>query len=136
MPRNYLVTGGAGFIGSNYVARLLGRGERVTIYDNLSRPGAEFNLEWLRRTYGESGFQLVMGDVRDADLLGNATRQVDVIVHLASQVAVTTSVLNRAMTLRQMPWGRSTCWKLPGFPGAIRLCCTPPPIKYTEAWRT
>jgi len=40
MVRNYLVTGGAGFIGSNYVHRLIQRGEKVTIYDNLSRSGA------------------------------------------------------------------------------------------------
>ena len=40
MAKKYLVTGGAGFIGSNYVNRLLARGENVTIYDNLSRAGA------------------------------------------------------------------------------------------------
>lgn len=40
MPRHYLITGGAGFIGSNYVSRLLERGEQVTIFDNLSRKGA------------------------------------------------------------------------------------------------
>ena len=40
MARNYLVTGGAGFIGSNYVHRLVQRGENVIIYDNLSRSGA------------------------------------------------------------------------------------------------
>ena len=47
---HYLVTGGAGFIGTNYVYRLLSRGEHVTIYDNLSRRGARANLEWLRTT--------------------------------------------------------------------------------------
>jgi len=91
---HYLITGGAGFIGSNYVHRLLQRGERVTIFDNLSRRGALANLEWLRATFGAGAFRLIHGDVRDAVLVTSAVRDVDVIVHLASQVAVTTSVLH------------------------------------------
>jgi CDP-paratose 2-epimerase len=92
MSLNYFITGGAGFIGSNYVHRLLERGEKVTIYDNLSRAGAPRNLTWLKETFGESAFNLVVGDVRDAGLLAVAAREADVIVHLAAQVAVTTSV--------------------------------------------
>ena len=94
MAGNYLVTGGAGFIGSNFVHRLLGRGERVTIYDNLSRRGAQANLDWLRKEHGEKAVRLVVGDVIDADAIANAARDHDVIVHLAGQVAVTTSVTN------------------------------------------
>ncbi len=92
MSRNYLVTGGAGFIGSNYVNRLLKRGEKVTIYDNFSRAGAPRNLEWLKRTYGEKSFNVIVGDVRDASLIAESARGSDVIMHLAGQVAVTTSV--------------------------------------------
>ncbi len=92
MSRNYLVTGGAGFIGSNYVQRLLERGEKVTIYDNLSRAGAPRNLKWLTGTWGEKAFQLIQADVRDAARLAEAAKTADVIVHLAAQVAVTTSV--------------------------------------------
>ena len=94
MGRHYLVTGGAGFIGSNYVQRLLGRGDQVTIYDNLSRAGAARNLTWLRETYGENAFRVVVGDVRDAMLLADSAHRAEVIVHLAAQVAVTTSVVN------------------------------------------
>lgn len=94
MTRHYLVTGGAGFIGANYVHRLLKRGEKVTIYDNLSRGGAPRNLEWLKREFGESAFDLIVADVRDAARLADAARACDVIVHLAGQVAVTTSVTN------------------------------------------
>ncbi len=90
----YLITGGAGFIGSNYVHRLLARGEEVVLYDNLSRPGAARNLDWLRTTFGESAFTFVEGDVRDAALLTAVAADRDVIVHLAGQVAVTTSVLH------------------------------------------
>ena len=93
MPLNYFITGGAGFIGSNYVQRLLKRGEKVTIYDNLSRAGAPRNLAWLKETFGESAFKLFVGDVRDAGLLAIAAREADVIIHLAAQVAVTTSVV-------------------------------------------
>lgn len=92
MSRNYLVTGGAGFIGSNLVHRLLQRGEKVTIYDNLSRAGAPKNLAWLAQEFGQGAFRLVEGDIRDAGLLRETARQADVIAHLAGQVAVTTSV--------------------------------------------
>jgi len=94
MAKNYLITGGAGFIGSNYVHRLLKRGEQVTIYDNLSRAGAPRNLAWLKSEFGENAFKVVVGDVRDADRITESARSADVIAHLAGQVAVTTSVLN------------------------------------------
>jgi CDP-paratose 2-epimerase len=93
VSRNYLITGGAGFIGSNYARRLLKRGEKVAIYDNLSRAGAPRNLEWLVTTFGRDAFTFVEGDVRDAGLLAVSARTADVIIHLAGQVAVTTSVL-------------------------------------------
>lgn len=88
----YLVTGGAGFIGCNYVDRLVSRGDRVIVYDNLSRRGTEANVAWLRAEHGAASFRLVVGDVRDAPKLGAAARGVDVILHLAGQTAVTTSV--------------------------------------------
>ncbi|HWQ46021.1 MAG TPA: GDP-mannose 4,6-dehydratase [Longilinea sp.] len=92
MPHNYLITGGAGFIGSNYVSRLLSRGEKVTVFDNLSRPGSRLNLEWLREVYGDTSFKLILGDIREANAIKEAARDADIIVHLAAQVAVTTSV--------------------------------------------
>ncbi len=92
MAQHFLITGGAGFIGANYAARLLARGERVTLYDNLSRQGAARNIAWLRERFGPQAFRLVVGDVRDAALLTAEVREADVVVHLAAQVAVTTSV--------------------------------------------
>lgn len=94
MAKNYLITGGAGFIGSNYVHQLLSRGENVTVLDNFSRGGAPRNLDWLEKTFGRDSFRLIRGDVRDASLVAEAARESDVIVHLAGQVAVTTSVTN------------------------------------------
>jgi len=94
MTRHYLVTGGAGFIGSNYAHRLIQRGEKVTLLDNLSRAGAPRNLAWLEETFGKNAFRLIVGDLRSADLLAESAKDADVIVHLAGQVAVTTSVTN------------------------------------------
>lgn len=92
MSKKYLVTGGAGFIGSNCVERLLRRSERVAVYDNLSRDGAKKNLRWLQQSFGEKAFEFVQADLRDASRLTQCAKDADVIVHLAAQVAVTTSV--------------------------------------------
>jgi CDP-paratose 2-epimerase len=94
MTRNYLITGGAGFIGSNYACRLIQRNERVAIFDNLSRAGAQRNVDWLKSQFGDDAFRLIVGDVRSASQIAEAARDADVIVHLAGQVAVTTSVTN------------------------------------------
>jgi CDP-paratose 2-epimerase len=90
----YLVTGGAGFIGCNYASRLIARGEQVTVLDNLSRRGAASNLKWLQDTYGEHAFDVCIANVRDLAATCRAAKDVDVIVHLAGQTAVTTSVLD------------------------------------------
>jgi len=87
-----LITGGAGFIGSNYAARCISRGDKIIIFDNLSRSGAASNLAWLRSQYGEKSFELIVGDIRDAEMIRLAASSADRIVHLAAQVAVTTSV--------------------------------------------
>ena len=90
---NVLITGGAGFIGCNYAARLLTAGHRVTLLDNLSRKGAAANLRWLQ-AHARAGTDLrfIEGDVRDADALRAAAGGQAAIFHLAAQVAVTTSV--------------------------------------------
>src|SRR5579884_1729303 len=90
-----LVTGGAGFIGTNLVDHLLRQGHHVTVYDNLCRRGASRNLAWLQERYGIGGrFQFVAGDVRDPSTLAMAVKGVDAIFHFAAQVAVTTSVID------------------------------------------
>lgn len=86
-----LVTGGAGFIGSNLAHRLLTQGHDVIIYDNLSRQGTEKNVGWLRDNHGDS-FVLVQGDVRDYPSVLQAVQGCEMVYHLAAQVAVTWSV--------------------------------------------
>jgi len=88
------VTGGAGFIGSNLVARLLDRGCEVTVLDNLSRFGTPSNLEWLRDRAGHGRFHFVQGDVTDEKSLLPLVQKADAVFHLAAQVAVTSSVQN------------------------------------------
>jgi CDP-paratose 2-epimerase len=90
---NILITGSAGFIGCNLAHAWLQQGHVITVYDNLSRPGSEHNLEWLRAS-GGAALQVIRGDIRDAEAITAAVRDVDVVVHLAGQVAVTTSVEN------------------------------------------
>jgi CDP-paratose 2-epimerase len=86
-----LVTGGAGFIGSNLADHLLAQGRRVRVFDNVSRPGVERNLSWLRTRHGER-LQIRLGDVRDPAALETALRGTGPVFHFAAQVAVTASL--------------------------------------------
>lgn len=86
-----LVTGGAGFIGSNLAHRLLSLGRKVRILDNLSRPGVEQNLQWLRDQHGD-GLQVITGDIRDEKTVARAVSGASHVFHFAAQVAVTTSL--------------------------------------------
>lgn len=89
-----LITGGAGFIGSNLAHRLIQEGHSVTIFDNLSRSGGASNIEWMRNTHGGDAFTLIQGDLTDFSALRRATEGAQRVYHLAGQVAVTTSVQN------------------------------------------
>ncbi len=96
---NVLITGGAGFIGCNLARALTGLGHKVTVVDNLSRAGSEYNL---RSVLGHAnGAELVSfrnADVRDkeaiADILAESGKPYDALVHLAGQTTVTESVNN------------------------------------------
>lgn len=90
-PRNVLITGGAGFVGVNLAGRMIDAGDNVTIFDDLSRRGAEQNLAWLRDKHRED-FRFIRGDVRDATAIADASKGAQVVCHLAAQTAVTTSV--------------------------------------------
>ncbi len=91
---NILITGGAGFIGSNVAWHHLTRGDRVTVFDNLGRPGSERNLAWLQsHDAAPASLQFIQGDIRDTAAITSAvTDRLDLVYHFAGQVAVTTSV--------------------------------------------
>ena len=88
-----LITGGAGFIGSNLADRVAGDGHEVLVYDALSRPGVERNLAWLKQRHG-GRVSHIAGDVRDEDELVRAAQQASAVFHFAAQVAVTTSLVD------------------------------------------
>jgi len=89
-----LITGGAGFIGTNAAIHFASRGWNVTILDNLSRRGTERNLSWLQQQRADISFH--RADIRDFAALAEivAATAPDMVLHLAAQVAVTSSYLD------------------------------------------
>ena len=85
-----LVTGGAGFIGSHIVDRLLEEGVKVRVLDNVST-GEKKNLA---QHWNKKNFQFIEGDVRNLELVNKAVRGVDAVIHEAALVSVTRSVEN------------------------------------------
>lgn len=81
---HFLVTGGAGFIGSNLVDRLLREGGRVTVYDNLSSG----RIKFLSECENKPGFRFVKGDLLDTSCLIRAMEGIDFVFHLAANADV------------------------------------------------
>ena len=90
---NILINGGCGFLGSNLAAHGIERGDRVTVFDNLSRLGSAQNLDWLR---GKGQFTFTYGDIRNRNDVERVVREgrFDAVFHLSGQVAMTTSIEN------------------------------------------
>jgi CDP-paratose 2-epimerase len=89
-----LVTGGAGFIGCHTCAAFSKAGHEVSAFDNLSRRGSKANAAWIE---SHSLGTVIRGDIRHPEDLENCFQQqgpFDAVIHLAAQVAVTTSVTN------------------------------------------
>src|SRR3546814_18609299 len=85
-----LITGGAGFIGSNLADRLASDGQHVLVFDALARRGVVRNLEWLMSRH-PSRIPPIIADIRDATTLGNAVGTARAVFHIAATVAGTTS---------------------------------------------
>ena len=120
-----LITGGAGFIGTNLAHRLLEQGERVLVLDNLSRPGVERNLRWLLDTHGER-VQVEFADVRNPYALRRAVRNASHVFHFAAQVAVTTSLANPRHDFDVNALGTLNLLE------ALRAADEPPPLVFTS----
>jgi len=89
--RKAVVTGGAGFVGTNLTARLVEDGCRVAVVDDLSRPGVDENARWLQSTFGRR-VEVLVADIGDHWALRRALDGAGEVYHLAAQVAVTTSL--------------------------------------------
>ena len=93
--RRILITGGAGFLGVNAALHMIEAGWHITLLDNLSRPGTERNLRWLMAQHANRT-TFIKEDVRNATTLSDHVKNQDAILHLAGQVAVTTSLVDPA----------------------------------------
>jgi len=120
-----LITGGAGFIGTNLAHRLLSMGRPVLVYDNLSRAGVDDNLRWLRAQHPRL-LQVEVADVRDGAALARSVRKASAVFHLAAQTAVTTSI-----TDPRHDFDVNACGTLQVLE-AVRACDVRPSLLYTS----
>ncbi|MDQ6921622.1 MAG: GDP-mannose 4,6-dehydratase, partial [Candidatus Dormibacteraeota bacterium] len=86
-----LVTGGAGFVGSNVADHLARSGHRVLVVDDLRRPGSERNAAWLAAEHG-SRLDVIVASFDERRVLDVALADCEAVIHLAAQVAVTASL--------------------------------------------
>lgn len=120
-----LITGGAGFVGTNLAAYYLSQGEKVVILDNLSRDGVEQNVDWLQQNYG-SNFRLLVADIRNPYIVKTAVSSASKVFHLAAQVAVTTSLDNPVEDFHINIEGTMNVLE------AMRGMESPPPLVFTS----
>jgi CDP-paratose 2-epimerase len=124
-PRHILITGGAGFIGTNLAGRLLSAGRPVLIYDDLSRPGVERNLAWLTEQHGDL-LRVEIADIRDRQSLRAAVQNAEQVFHFAAQVAVTTSLTDPRRDFEINVGGTLNLLE------EIRSIENPPPLLFTS----
>jgi CDP-paratose 2-epimerase len=94
--KTVVITGGAGFIGVNAAEAFICDGWQVIVFDNLSRKGTDLNLRYLRKKF-PTACEFVSGDVRyDSLSLLRTVGRAELVLHLAAQVAVTTSIVRPA----------------------------------------
>jgi len=94
MSKKILITGGAGFIGVNIASYYLKKGYEVSILDNFSRKGSVANIDWLKEANSKR-LKITTVEIRsDQQKINEIVKNKDIILHLAAQVAVTSSVTN------------------------------------------
>src|SRR5215217_5034735 len=120
-----LITGGAGFVGSNLAHRLLSNGHRVRLLDNLSRTGVERNLRWLIETHGDL-VDIEVPDVRNLSIVKQAVKDASQVFHFAAQVAVTSSLEDPIEEFEINARGTLNLLE------AVRTTDNPPPLIFTS----
>ncbi|MBV9223774.1 MAG: SDR family NAD(P)-dependent oxidoreductase [Acidobacteriaceae bacterium] len=124
-PRYVLITGGAGFIGTNVVLSYLKEKQMVHIFDNLSRPGVEANVAELQERFPHH-LRFTHADVRDRNEVKSAVGSAKAIYHLAAQVAVTTSLQDPLADLETNLLGTLNVLE------AVRHSPVKPPVLFTS----
>jgi CDP-paratose 2-epimerase len=123
-----LITGGAGFVGSNYAFHLLQAGHTVVLYDDFSRgAGCLQNLEWLKSQPSAKRLSIVKGDVSNLESLSVAAKDCDMIVHTAAQVSVPKSISGPKLDFRSNALGTFNVLE------AARALETDPVLLYTSS---
>ena len=125
MRRHTLITGGAGFVGTNLADALASAGERVVVLDNLSRPGVEQNAGFLAAEHPQL-VEVEEADVRDRAAVARAVRGASRVFHLAGQVAVTTSLDDPMDDAATNVQGTLNVLE------EVRARRTPPPVVFTS----
>jgi CDP-paratose 2-epimerase len=123
--RPVLITGGAGFIGTNLAHRLLSAGQPVLLFDNLARPGVEHNLRWLHQTH-RNLVDIEIADIRDPEAVSRVVREARQVFHFAAQVAVTSSLADPAEDFEVNARGTLNLLE------AIRAQPSPPALVFTS----
>lgn len=85
-PKNYFITGGAGFIGSHLVDRLMEEGGKVAVYDNL----VSGKKEWIEHHLSKKNFRFIQADLLDSDTLTQAMKGYEVVWHLGANTDIIT----------------------------------------------
>lgn len=132
MVRKYgpvLVTGGAGFIGSHIVDRLMADGCEVRVLDNLSTG----KLSNIRRHIGKKGFRFVKGDITDQSVLRKALNGVEIVFHEAARANITDSLANPLQTNEVNTTGTLRLLKTSADKGVSRLIYASSSSIYGEA---
>jgi CDP-paratose 2-epimerase len=123
-----LVTGGAGFVGSNYASHLLESGSSVVVYDDFSRGnGCLQNLDWLKSQPSARNLSVVKAGVKDLEALSRAARDCDLIVHTAAQVSVPESISKPVLDFESNALGTFNVLE------AARRLNTDPVLLYTSS---
>ena len=120
-----LITGGAGFIGTNVAKHLLEQGQRVRILDSYARSGSEQNASWLREHYPRD-LEIIEAGVCDRKALRAAMADVEHVYHFAAQVAVTSSLIEPLMDFEVNARGTINVLE------SARECAEPPSLIFSS----
>lgn len=126
---NCFVTGGAGFVGSHLVDRLMQDGHTVIVYDNLSLGRESF----IRHHYGNKDFTFIKGDLLDVELLQSSSCSSDIVFHLAANSDIVKSATHTKIDLEQGTFATYNLLEAMRCNGIKKIAFTSSNVVYGEA---